>query len=586
MAVNLSPLGGVAAQFFNNDGVPLAGGLIYTYTAGTNTPANTYTTGAGTVPHSNPIVLDSAGRVPTGEIWLTDSLAYKFVIKDASLTLIGTYDNIVGINSNFVNYTASQEIQTATAGQTVFTLTTMAYQPGTNSLSVFVDGVNQYGPGAQYAFVETSSTSVTFASGLHVGASVKFTTAVINNIGGVDASQVTYTAPYANSVVSNVEAKLSESISVLDFGADPTGVANSSTAIANAINALPAAGGVITFPPGEYLGHININRSNVKIDGFGATLVSDGANPAVKIQIPSGIIVNVCVYGLTIDGGNAATHGVRIVRATRIMIDNLFIKNFNDHGIYITGDGVGSVTQIQAQMCRIDAGNAPAAGTAGIRIGDGGVATTVRLINNYITAYPISLSDDGVNTVDLGNIYEYASNAVVSNGPNVYIGDWVETGSMYTTNHYVIEDGRTTIISPHGSGIANVSSGAPGQFPNIQNKIMMQDLSVQGPTLMAEGGLQYYNPAVGGAVLASAPKNLRGLVQVSGTNTSATVTFVSAEPNDSYFIVATPVQLTNTPAAGSNRVTSISKTASGFTLNVETAPGGTAIVTFNWIMVR
>ena len=49
MAVTLSPLGGVAAQFFNNDGVPLSGGLIYTYLAGTNTPATTYTTGAGTI---------------------------------------------------------------------------------------------------------------------------------------------------------------------------------------------------------------------------------------------------------------------------------------------------------------------------------------------------------------------------------------------------------------------------------------------------------------------------------------------------------------------------------------------------------
>ena len=173
MAVNLSPLGGVAAQFLNNDGVPLSGGLIYTYLAGTNTSTATYTTGAGTVAHSNPIVLDSSGRVPTGEIWLTDTLAYKFVIKDAQSNLIGTYDNIVGINSNFVNYTASQEIQTATAGQTVFTLTTMAYLPGTNSLTVFVDGVNQYGPGAQYAYVETDSTTITFESGLHVGASVK-----------------------------------------------------------------------------------------------------------------------------------------------------------------------------------------------------------------------------------------------------------------------------------------------------------------------------------------------------------------------------------------------------------------------------
>ena len=375
-------------------------------------------------------------------------------------------------------------------------------------------------------------------------------------------------------------------VNVLDFGADPTGVVNSSTAIANAISALPAGGGVVTFPPGTYLGHININRSNVRINGFGVTLVSDGTNPAIKIQIPSDTLVNACVYGFTINGLNAATHGVRIVRATRVMIDNLFIRNFNDHGVYITGDGSGSVTQIQVQMCRIDSGNAPAPGSAGIRIGDGGVATTVRLIDNYITGYPISISDDGVNTVGLGNIYEYASNAVVSAGPNTYIGDWVESGSMFTTNHYVIEDGRTTIISPHGSGIANVAQGAPGQYPNIQNKIMMQDLSVQGPTMMVEGGLQYYNPAVGGTVLASAPKNLRGLVQVTGANTSATVTFTTAEPNANYFIVATPVELINAPAAGSNRVTSITKTASGFTINVEVAPGGTGIVTFNWIMVR
>lgn len=276
MAVNLSPLGGVAAQFFNNDGVPLAGGLIYTYTAGTNTPAATYTTGAGTIAHSNPIVLDSAGRIPTGEIWLTDGVAYKFVIKDVNLTLIGTYDNIVGINSNFVNYTASQEIQTATAGQTVFTLTTMQYQPGSNSLTVFVDGVNQYGPGASYAFTETSSTSVTFASGLHVGASVKFTTAVINNIGGVDASQVTYTAPFTGAETTNVEAKLSQYISVVDFGADPTGTSDSTTSIQAAIDSIDnAATGTIFFPKGTY------NVSNT-IDTNNRTIVFMGGNSTIN----------------------------------------------------------------------------------------------------------------------------------------------------------------------------------------------------------------------------------------------------------------------------------------------------------------
>ncbi len=144
MAVNLSPVFGVAGQLFDNNGNPLAGGKIFTYLAGTTTPAPTYTSSSGAIAHSNPIVLDGAGRVPSGEIWLTDGIQYKFVVEDAASNLIGTYDNLSGINSNFVNFTNEQEIQTATAGQTVFNLTTMQYQPGTNSLSVFVDGVNQY----------------------------------------------------------------------------------------------------------------------------------------------------------------------------------------------------------------------------------------------------------------------------------------------------------------------------------------------------------------------------------------------------------------------------------------------------------
>ena len=77
MAVNLSPVGGVAAQFFDNSGVPLSGGKLYSYAAGTTTPVATYTSSNGLTAHSNPIVLDAAGRVPAGgEIWLTDGINY------------------------------------------------------------------------------------------------------------------------------------------------------------------------------------------------------------------------------------------------------------------------------------------------------------------------------------------------------------------------------------------------------------------------------------------------------------------------------------------------------------------------------
>lgn len=109
MAVNLSPVGGIAAQFFTNTGAVLTGGKLYTYLAGTTTPAATYTTSAGNVARTNPIVLDAAGRVPgSGEIWLTVGVAYKFVLTDSTDVLIGTYDNVsssVNTDASLVTYT-------------------------------------------------------------------------------------------------------------------------------------------------------------------------------------------------------------------------------------------------------------------------------------------------------------------------------------------------------------------------------------------------------------------------------------------------------------------------------------------------
>ena len=102
--VNLSPLAGAGWQLFSSNGVPLSGGLIYTYAAGTTTPLTTYTSSSGSVANSNPIVLDSAGRV-SGEIWIINGSNYKFVIKDSNAVTIGTYDNISGIN-DFTNLLA------------------------------------------------------------------------------------------------------------------------------------------------------------------------------------------------------------------------------------------------------------------------------------------------------------------------------------------------------------------------------------------------------------------------------------------------------------------------------------------------
>jgi len=95
----LSPIGSPTQQFFTDQGVVLAGGLLYTYLAGTTTPAQTYTTAGLSVANPNPIVLDSAGRPPQ-EIWLQQGTAYKFVVHDStdSPVSVATFDNISGIN--------------------------------------------------------------------------------------------------------------------------------------------------------------------------------------------------------------------------------------------------------------------------------------------------------------------------------------------------------------------------------------------------------------------------------------------------------------------------------------------------------
>jgi hypothetical protein len=127
--VYLSPVGGAAAQFFTNTGAVLTGGKLYTYAAGTTTPQVTYTSSSGVTAHTNPIILDSAGRVPGGEIWLT-SVSYKFVLNTSTDVLIATYDNIRGFGSTSVtNYTGN--------GSTV------AYAISGNVVDVYINGVYQ-----------------------------------------------------------------------------------------------------------------------------------------------------------------------------------------------------------------------------------------------------------------------------------------------------------------------------------------------------------------------------------------------------------------------------------------------------------
>ena len=82
-------------RFFDNDGKPLAGGKLYSYQAGTSTPAATYTDESGDTPNTNPVVMDANGYA---DVWLGGS-NYKLILKDSSDVELWSVDNVKGLTS-------------------------------------------------------------------------------------------------------------------------------------------------------------------------------------------------------------------------------------------------------------------------------------------------------------------------------------------------------------------------------------------------------------------------------------------------------------------------------------------------------
>jgi len=371
-------------QFFSAAGVPLVGGKLYSYAAGTTTPLATYTDAGGATPNTNPIILDSRGEA---SVWLNNA-AYKFALYTSTDVPVWTVDNV----SSFA------------------TLATLVASSGSSLI-----GFIQSGTGA---------------------------------------------------VARTVQAKLRETCSIVDYGADPTGAANSGTAIQLA---LQSGARSVYVPPGTYVMTANISATiaaDVTFYGQGTIIYTGATNntsPLIAIETGNNTLT---IDGLSFDGNDKIAAGVRVYNTATpssntlpncTISNNLFIRfRMNVAGIwnqavYVAGSfQLVTITNNRVRLITRVAGTGVpgTSGTAGIEVVQYSNTQYVRECIHYGNQYAGVYGDDAVGSA---NNVDYDGFKFFAPSPSAASGQYAQSTLTSFGNVYRNCRGRALKIQAIGS---------------------------------------------------------------------------------------------------------------------------------------
>jgi len=144
----LSLLPNYIMRQFNNDGKMLSGGKIYFYQSGTNTPKTVYQDVSGTIPHTNPVILDASGS----ETIFLGSGAYRIKVTDLNDVQVDSpVDGIIGSSLGGVAYDSTANttlLQTYAELRALSTTPDLVYVAGRTTEGDGGQGWFQYIPSA------------------------------------------------------------------------------------------------------------------------------------------------------------------------------------------------------------------------------------------------------------------------------------------------------------------------------------------------------------------------------------------------------------------------------------------------------
>ncbi len=324
---------------------------------------------------------------------------------------------------------------------------------------------------------------------------------------------------------------------------------------------------------------------------------ADGSAPndLQDVIISDNVIMNVITTNLTLArsaivvyGDEAATNPNHL---NNVRISGNVIRNTNQ-AITLSGPNIDNAMIINNQITNVVAPppNAFVEGD-GINVGGVGAMSAFTISGNAIdtpAVFGISV-DDSSKVLVADNIVK---NAGFRGIQMVGVSDVTLSGNIVDGSHdsgcVLATYARATLI---GNAFNNNGIGGSGNGLNLQGTAPsgtfignMLHNNASGPladdtTTPSHRFLE--NPDIGSARVA----NNRGTVSVSGSATTAAVAFGAAEPDSSYMVVL-GATLGAGAAPGSNRTYCTSKATTGFTVNVEVAPGAGSSVEVDWHLLR